>query len=258
MDMITLAMAKSYTDSQQLASYECQETVLLPETMIEGLQYQASYGASLVQYESRELYKTIGDLELDRGAEIPVTVEYDGVVYNTSLKHLFDEAFQSSSYLIGNRGIVGMPYGDDTGEPFLWILDRSTVAVVVMGEKESATFKVYLKDETIRHIDPKFIPWDAMPGGGGIATIELETVLSAGFETQLNANDCVKMDEALACGKPVMVSCTLMDMEQNSYPHTFLCVKQLMADRFYCLPYDSMMGESKEIHKLTGEWVARM
>lgn len=128
MDMLTLAMAKAYTDSKQLASAETTLSKIF-EAEEEG------FGLDAV------------DLSLvPSGAKC--IVEFEEKTYERVVSYEYGDAF------IGNLGLDG---GEDTGEPFI-IYFQDGMTIVLYQSGHSGTIRVYVDSETIHPIDPKFIP----------------------------------------------------------------------------------------------------
>ena len=113
---------------------------------------------------------------------------------------------------IGNLSFQG---GADNGVPFLiysasgglkcymYAVDPTTGDTSV-----PRTVKVELITETIKTIDPKFIPWNSAPGGGGLPIVEL-TTLPMPDGAQLTSDEWQQL-YALN-GMPCILLCTVYD-----------------------------------------------
>lgn len=130
MDMITLAMAKAYTDSKQLASAETTLTTVFENASAAMV---SKVDTSLVESGTRCVVEFCGETY-----ERTAYVDRDGKIA------------VGNSYLRGGES--------DTGEPFcIWNQTNS-----VYGIKRASGFtgeiSLYVKTEIIHTIDPKFIP----------------------------------------------------------------------------------------------------
>jgi hypothetical protein len=160
MDIVTLALAKQYTDSQRLGYTSVEEGVIIPEMQISDWDGTA-HMPSGVDYPVVPLpLSTV--LVVDR----EYTVTIDGVRYvSTAL----DPDGTGMYITLGNLKEMGMA---DTGEPFLlmtgieYVSDNGEPMCEFVyfhdgtdGSKPpSITVSMTGKVETIHPIDPKFIP----------------------------------------------------------------------------------------------------
>lgn len=99
---------------------------------------------------------------------------------------------------VGNLSLAGL--GEDTGEPFI-ISGASQGYSIVMGAEGTHTVKVTCKKEQICTIDPKFIPFGALP----IVDLETAISLNLGVGTVLSETDGQKFKEAVATGLPCII-----------------------------------------------------
>lgn len=134
MDMITLAMAKAYTDSQQLARVENAATVIIPETKV-----------TVIDGYAPEFYDR--DIPLPNGQECIVI--FDGVKYPCTAT-----IYHGPMWYAGNGALCGE--GEDNGLPFCIAYEKihTSLMATVSGEHT-----VYMEiPEKVKTIDPKFLP----------------------------------------------------------------------------------------------------
>lgn len=84
------------------------------------------------------------------------TVVFDGVEYETAL------SFDNGPHF-GNLCVIpeNDKFADDTGEPFLWMIDADSMTSLVTTrdtDPTTHTIACYKKEETVHTIDPKFLP----------------------------------------------------------------------------------------------------
>lgn len=147
MDMITLAMAKAYTDSQRLAFVEESKNVVFENVKTDGGWWELNGWTD----------ETPGTI---------FTVIVDGVEYQRELKSASPYIGGQNRTYLGNPTLNGSYKGaTDNGDPFL--IDFAWVAEVVQifTKTPDATISCYLRKETVHTIDQKYIPWDEMPSG---------------------------------------------------------------------------------------------
>lgn len=147
MDIIALAMAKTYTDSQRLGYAEVEETIFLPEvTATTGVNYTK---------------------ELPMALLIPgytYIVIYDGVAYECVCKEYIEYSQYSDdqyhySYL-GNLAFLGDKY-PKTDEPFtFWQKDTGTKITAQLRFEMNTTHTVSINyvSKTIHTIGQEYIP----------------------------------------------------------------------------------------------------
>lgn len=128
MDMITLALAKNYTNSQRLGYTEAAEVEIFKATL--GFVMNADVGLIFspvdpITFVSGKTYKVI----------------WDGVRYDV----LPDENGN-----LGNKGLAGE---EDTGEPFLYVNGAFVAAT-----EGTHTVTITADGEITHKIDPEFIP----------------------------------------------------------------------------------------------------
>lgn len=158
MDMITLAMAKAYSDNQRLAYVEEKETEFFPKTTFEGFQLVDSFDVAVYSVQ------TSYGIPVEAGKQY--TVVFDGVRYKcvakakgTELSVLGDPSYDPDS----SGGITG------NGEPFcIWTYPGENYAFIdttIPGS--SHTVEIYAAAETVHTIDPKYLP----KGGVGYSEV---------------------------------------------------------------------------------------
>lgn len=138
MDMTTLAMAKSYTDSQRLAYAEVTMTELVPETTV---QFKRDYDETGLDYT------TINPITLTPGTIYEVL--FDGVVYNCALRDV------NGRSILGNSKLLDQ---NDTGEPFIMNASVPNKLYAYTTNKATHTFRITVTEETIHPIDLKYLP----------------------------------------------------------------------------------------------------
>lgn len=158
MDMITLAMAKNYTDSQRLAYVESETVEILAETTLTVVSLSSGP-------QPNYFTQTPGVLELP-AAGTPVVITIDGVSYDDVVR------YTANGYLgIGNFNRGGGAYGEDTGESYSLIMHSRTSAWYFMCDTPGAhTVKVEIPEQ-VKTIDPKYLP----DMGGGLPAVEITT-----------------------------------------------------------------------------------
>ena len=141
MDMITLSMAKAYTDEQRLA-YTERGTVRVIDTAV--------FLSSDTEIQTGTFFSSFVP-------ELGVTylVNYDGKDYVTQAK------FQAvANHILGNAHLYD-DFAEDTGEPFLLRFasegDWPEVEVYATGGNFIVHVDVYAEQDIVYPIDPKFI-----------------------------------------------------------------------------------------------------
>ena len=167
MDMITLAMARAYTDSQRLASVEKETVVILPETTVTAKCYEPGRTDAGFTPSNGELFFPS---TFAIGSEVIAVldgVRYPCTVVGESLK----------DWYIGNMNVVNKD-APDTGEPFKfeYFLDLPSSGLLLSHTAQNPsegehTFAIYQETETIHPIEAKYLPGVCLP------VVELKTVI---------------------------------------------------------------------------------
>ena len=147
------------------------------------------------------------DLPLDEGhaslerkvglvAGTTYTVALDSGNYSAVCKRI--DSNGESMLLIGNAALLGIPGMEDTGESFLIYEGYDSVTetyVTMVADAQAGTrCKVY---ETIRTIDPKFLPGVCLP------VVELSGTLTT--SDAVAEEDCAKLKAAHGSNLPVVI-----------------------------------------------------
>lgn len=175
MDLITLAMAKAYTDSQRIGYTEGGELAsaqLAPNTDL---------GANVCFVE--------GAIGLEAGKTY--TVKLDSGTYSAKC-----EPFENTALFIGNTGLLGVEGLPNTGEPFLVgtiddVGDGTTWITLFLATDGSTSCTV--SDEIVHPIDPKYLP----EGGFGYTTPDKVKVLVTAT--------CVAGEEVIRTNVPLVL-----------------------------------------------------
>lgn len=138
MDMITLALAKGYTDSKQIASVET--------TLTKVLEKEDGF-----HFDDYTPFVNVGT---------KCIVKFCGETYERTA---FDEG--DGAVGVGNPHLNSQ-YGVDTGEPF-YISMSSGATFIFYQTGYTGVIELYVKTEIIHTIDPKYLP----AGIGGDNTI---------------------------------------------------------------------------------------
>lgn len=148
MDIVTLAMAKAYTD--QKAGYsKTEELCFLREVMTKS-----------------ELFSDVEmELPLVPGETYIVTI--DGVEQEYVCKE------EEGAIYLGDPSFM-LSFLDSTGDIFGLVVDAHPYAYIASMDGKAHTISVYQKKETIHTIDPKFIPGAVLP------VVELSTTITDG------------------------------------------------------------------------------
>lgn len=204
--MISYIKAKEYTDSQRLGYVDKERTVIVPETT----------------YDGEELIFRDVPNPLKEGETY--TVVFDGVEYKS--KCFVSPEFNSLNsgtvmYVIGNLSeLVDVEDQYITDVPFLiyYNSDRHTLCVNELNWDDGG-HSVYVEiPETIRTIDPKYLPGVCLP------VVELESVTEFGEPVELSESDGTKLDTVV--GNPIVVRAGGMAMlfsyGYSDDTHTFM------------------------------------
>lgn len=150
MDLVTLAMAKAYTD--QKAGYaEKTSKIFFPETALEAGENPIPSAVGLTAGGN---YKVMFN-----GTQY----SYTAVAFETQL---------GDTVGIGNLSFVEA--GEDTGESFgIFSVAYEGQYLIAFMTMEAATVAIYEETETVHTIDPKFIPGAVLP------VVELTTMPTA-------------------------------------------------------------------------------
>ena len=179
MDMITLAMAKAYSDSK--GGYAETKTIY-PQTTVQC----ADVGDGVPAAGLEEKTLVVGET---------YTVTFDGKRYSCVCSEL---------NAVGNNAIFGE--GEDTGEPFLIILNGEDTFAIATQTEGTHTFSI--TQETIHPIDPKFLPGVCLP------VVELTTVPTA-KGAALTAEETAQVANALAMSNFAIIA---LPMELEAHP----------------------------------------
>lgn len=171
MDMITLAMAKSYTNSQRLGYTETVDFMIVEKTKFDFAPELGVGDLYAVEIESVNRDKITAGLQL--------VVHYDGEDYICTVMEV------SGVFAFGNLGVLGI--GPDTGEPFLITDNGDRLGVIAADTAETHTIGIICDTETVHTIDPKFIPGAVLP------VVKLTTVVTA-EGAELTVEEAAKMD----------------------------------------------------------------
>lgn len=185
MDMVTLAMAKGYADSQRLGYTEKSKEFIFPETSLVG-EYLPDIGG-FISAPGTELFTKLNEV-FARG-QTGVSVVFNGKTYVCSINKI--TLYEVESVCIGNNKYFG---GEDTGEPFGFVTADGMADNILFDTEGEHTFAIYVEAETIHTIAPKYLPGAVLP------VVELSTVIEQQGDTILSAEDCQKLDTASETG----------------------------------------------------------
>lgn len=166
MDMMTLAMAKAYTDSKRLAWVEAVTMEYLPGTEYDLRQYYDDYGIGVflaTEDAIQNAYNMMRERTEHGKREIPVTVEINGTAYDTSMTYVYDDAFAVSAVHIGNVDGAKNPEVLREKEPFYIETQGAVSQLLLLGANQTCTVRIFEKTETIHPIDPKYLPEEVKP-----------------------------------------------------------------------------------------------
>lgn len=190
MDMITLAMAKAYTDSQRLGyTSESLSTPL------------GDSGTAVIQnFEASEDMGGMGLFQYDHAFGSPNNIRWE-VIWD-GVKYICPVNPNPDAFMVGNLSLFDQD-SEDTGEPFVFGIDfNQNVTLMIAKEPGEHGFWFDIYSETIHPIDPKFLP----PMGGGLPVVELSTVIVANPDlssTALTAEESSKLD--VVNGEPCII-----------------------------------------------------
>lgn len=179
MDIVTLAMAKAYSDKK--GGY-VENAIVMPRQELE-----------LVYSEDDLVFEVI----FNPAPFVPVAgtdyiVKWDGVEYKCTC--LGDETFLA----FGN---VGAMSGESTGEPFLVIYRGGTLSVSSVDATEQVTVTVEIIAETIVPIDPKYLPGVCLP------VVRLSTTFKP--SSQFTDEESKILTAAFEKNTPVVIMCNV-------------------------------------------------
>lgn len=181
MDMITLAMAKAYTD--QKAGYTEPGKAIFNIALTDGSNYD-------VVVTGKEL--TVGEtytVITESGSFSAVCKDFNG------------------GALLGNLASIN-PSGENTGESFaVYVGVDKGEAFGVAVDQNGGSFIKITTPETIHPIDPKFLPGVCLP----VVEIASAPYPESGT-VELSAEESAKLDAAVAEGFPVVVKMTMFGM----------------------------------------------
>ena len=174
MDMITLAMAKAYADSQRLGHVEPAK-VVLDVGLTDGSNFE--FNATGIELKAGETYTVV----TESGSFNAVCNGVDGVLL-----------------YMGNTSLIDPDEGENTGENFCVFLNQDFGAWFgVAIDANGGGFIKVTTTETIHPIDPKYLPGVCLP------VVELSTTLTNGvtFTEEENA----ALTAAFEGGVPVVM-----------------------------------------------------
>ena len=116
------------------------------------------------------------------------TVKWNGVEY-------ICVAFSyEGATVLGNLSSFG---GDDTGEPFVAVVESKRISIMPLDGSTTCTIEIWGKTETIHPIDPKFLPNGAVPvvidfDELGLSNIIFSLFAAGGGEERIDATDAIR------------------------------------------------------------------
>lgn len=240
MDAVTLALAKSYTDSQRLAFIEPGVKITFDGDTSGKPMIPTPDGRTYVRI-SGELpdLKSVESISLWDGAK-NVTYTKDDYFYN-------DESGMPTLYLgADNTGHaiamcvpMDMPMGDVTLPKGIYILTEGAAYV------SSVNFP-----ETIHPIDPKFLP-----GGGGTPVIHLDSLPTNDEEPTMLSEDGIKeFESAWNSGSEVVI----FIMRVDGVPFVSTLVREHdveIGDRYFVVA-DIILNTMLCVGYIEGEYIA--
>jgi hypothetical protein len=187
MDMITLAMAKAYSDSK--GGYV--ETT------------KKVFGSGVTDEDGMVVFDPL----LKEGSTYTVT--FGGVDFvRTCKKAVVGDA---EYYYIGNGIVIGLA---DNGDPFSAAVNDGVTVFVGLDGVSGKTVTIMVETEITVPIKPEFLPGVCLP------VVELSTNAS-GEETELTAKEGEALSVAIATGLPVVVK-----MRAEDVPISFVAINQ--------------------------------
>lgn len=172
MDMITLAMAKAYSDSK--GGYTEPAKTVFQMELTEGQGVVAAKNP----FVAGQIY----------------SVDIDGTVYIREAKKVIAPDGVSECVLIGNTGGLG---GEDNGDPFMILaaVEDGTEFVQVW-DNNGGIHVTVSTPETIVPICPKYLPESF---GSGLPKVTLTTIATVDYP-DLSAEECAAIAEAMKNG----------------------------------------------------------
>ena len=188
-DPVTMAATISkLTKSGQIGGETTKAVEVLPPTDVEFAETEGGIIGMISIYAFAD--NALADI-IDNAKT--VTVNFDGVDYTS--KFLRDEG--SGFAMGGNLALAGM--GEDTGEPFFFLgTEDDPYNLTVLGIAAGTyTISIYDKTETIKPIDPKYLPYNyerKVIYDGKPTKLDL-TAYGMGFSYQLSAEDMLPLSQ---------------------------------------------------------------
>ena len=144
-----------------------------------GKKKQVVFPQTTLNFE--ELYDPVlgllGEFRLDTPIPLVVGEEYTAVFDGTEYKCVSSGDFGAC---LGNKSIWSG--SDDTGEPFYYHHFEGLEQIIYSRTPGNHTIEIYIEEEEVVTIDPKFLPevGGGDNGGGGLPVVELTTKLDNG------------------------------------------------------------------------------
>lgn len=199
MDMITLAMAKAYTDSKQLAKSVVEYKKIVPDTALELWTDSGTGRPTEIIMQSALIEGNTYRVKTDSGT------------YTAVCKKVTEPEAGVEMFCLGNLEHFGFDATSETYGFASYEADGMVVGFIVDYDN-GTTFSVDEKTETIHPIDPKFLPGACLP------VVELETAIPVdGVAITLSAKDGDNL--TAACEKsPVICIKFNLDIEGDNKP----------------------------------------
>ena len=234
-DPVTMAATISkLTKSGQIGGETTKAVEVLPPTDVEFAETEGGIIGMISIYAFAD--NALADI-IDNAKT--VTVNFDGVDYTS--KFLRDEG--SGFAMGGNLALAGM--GEDTGEPFFFLgTEDDPYNLTVLGIAAGTyTISIYDKTETIKPIDPKYLPPDVLP------RVELSeetatTLLGAGVAT-LNAAEAATLDNMASNATPFLICAKMQGMTLVNGLMQYVLTNDTFSPMYVgILPYNYRNGSS--------------
>ena len=177
------------------------------------------------RYEFRGTYK----LTLTEGDKIIVTV--NGKKYNLTCT-----IGGTSRFACGNPTLAGWNTIGDTGEDICFARTSTSYMFCKRGEAitQDSVMITASEPDKIIPIDPKYIPWDSMPGGGsggGLPVVEIANIAN------ITAEESAALDKVATTDTPIIVKFVYMDIN-----HAWLFNKSFVGNVFLYTCHTSLDG----------------
>lgn len=195
MDMVTLAMAKAYSDSKGGYTEKGWKTIFDTKGLEIDFEVNSNGTGDIDMYPQKE--------------ELPVLAEFD---VGDVCKVIFDGVEYICT--VGSSGegerYIGDYDGNDEAIPFCFVIfDMQTqwrFSVYADNIEPSHSFALYVQTETIHPIDPKYLPSGS---GGGLPKIEVFFADPDNGTTELTPEQINVVKAAAVDGMPLLVSCDM-------------------------------------------------